>query len=81
MFRRAMIRRLGPAAAEVADRRDLTQAAFGLALELELVEPAEISPRRPDRTVLVESVTRVAFTPTRPGALLAAARARRIAVS
>jgi hypothetical protein len=81
LFPRAMIRRLGPAVADVADRCDLTQSAFGLALELELVEPAEIAPRRPDRTVQVESVTRVAFTPTRPGALLAAAQARRIAVS
>ena len=81
LFPRGMIRRLGPAAADVADRRDLTQAALGLALELELVEPAEITPRRPDGTVQVEPVTRVAFTPTRPGALLAAAAARRIAVS
>ena len=75
-----MIRRLGPAAADGApDRRDLTAAALGLALELDLVEPAVISPRRPDRTVQVEEVTRLAFTPTRPGALLAAARQRRIA--
>lgn len=76
---RAMIRRLGPAAAGATDRRDLTAAALGLALELDLVEPAVISPRRPDRTVQVEAVTRLAFTPTRPGALLAAARQRRIA--
>ena len=81
LFPRMMIQRLGPADADDRpDRRDLTQAALGLALELELVEPAEISPRRRDRTVQVESVTRIAFTPTRPGALLAAARAHRIAV-
>jgi hypothetical protein len=81
LFPRAMIRRLGPAGADGdPDRRDLTAAALGLALEVELVEPAVVSPRRRDRTMQVESVTSLAFTPTRPGALLTAARDRRISV-
>ena len=43
-----MIRRLGPAEADgAAERRDLTQGALGLALELDLAEPVVISPRRP----------------------------------
>ena len=81
LFPRRTIARLGPAGADAdPERRDLTQAALGLALELELVEPATISPRRSDRTVQVESVTRLTFTPSRPGALLAAASARRLPV-
>jgi hypothetical protein len=44
------------------------------------VEPTVISPRHADRTVEVETVTSLAFTPSRPGALLAAARERRITV-
>ena len=81
LFPRAMIRRLGAAPAEDrADRRDLTVGALGLALQLDLVEPLEISPRHRDRTVQVERVTSLTFTPTRPGALLTAAQERRIAV-
>ncbi|MFL6206554.1 MAG: hypothetical protein ACJ739_14535 [Acidimicrobiales bacterium] len=81
LFPRAMISRLGPAAATGhPERTDLTVGALGLALELDLAEPAAISPRRRDRTVQVEQVTAVAFTPTRPGALLAAAAEHRIAV-
>jgi hypothetical protein len=77
-----MIRRLRPAPAEAdAERRDLTAAALGLALELELVEPALISPRQRRGTVQVESVSRLAFTPSRPGALLTAARERRITLA
>jgi hypothetical protein len=78
---RALIRRLGPAEADAgAERRDLTRGALGLALEVELVEPLTITPRRPDGIVQVEPVARLAFTPTRPGALLAEAGARRIPV-
>jgi hypothetical protein len=81
LFPRAMISRLGPAEAEGhPDRRDLTVGALGLALELDTVEPVLMSPRRPDKTVQVEAVTSLAFTPSRPGALLAAARERRITV-
>jgi hypothetical protein len=80
LFPRPLIARLGPAEAGVEGRRDLTQGALGLALELELQEPVPISPRRRDRTTQVEPVARLAFTPSRPGALLAEAGARRIPV-
>jgi hypothetical protein len=81
LFPRRTIRRLGPAPAEVAeDVLDLTQRAFGLALLLELDEPTVVSPRRPGERLHVESVERVLFTPTRPGALLGAAAGRRIPV-
>ena len=80
LFPRSSIRRLGPASTDPGDAVDLTQRALGLALELELVEPTEIAPRRPDRTVQVELVQRLLFAPTRPGALLTEATRRRIAV-
>jgi hypothetical protein len=81
LFPRARIRRLGPAPAGADDgRRDLTQGALGLALELELDEPVEVAPRRRGRTVEVEEVQRLALTPSRPGALLAEAAARRLPV-
>jgi hypothetical protein len=81
LFPRPTIRRLGPAPADTAATAlDLTQRAFGLALELELAEPAVVSPRRPGQAVRVESAERLLFTPTRPGAVLAAAASRRIPV-
>lgn len=80
LFPRQSIRRLGPAPADVAGAKDLTLRSFGLALELDLVEPAEIAPRRPDRRVEVEPVQRALFAPTRPGALLQEAARRRIPV-
>jgi hypothetical protein len=81
LFPRATIRRLGPARADASDAAlDLTQRAFGLVVALELDEPAVVAPRRPGRTLQVESADHLLFTPTRPGALLAAAAARRIPV-
>jgi hypothetical protein len=81
LFPRRLIGRLGPAEAVAGtDRRDLSQGALGLALELELTEPVQLAPRRRDRRVQVEEARRVAFTPSRPGALLAEAAARRIPV-
>jgi hypothetical protein len=80
LFPRTSIRRLGPAPVETSDAVDLTQRALGLALELELVEPTEIAPRRSDRTVQVDTVQHLLFAPTRPGALLNEAARRRIAV-
>lgn len=79
LFPRASIQRLGPATAGDG-ALNLTKRGLGLALELELVEPTEIAPRRPDRTVRVDAVQRLLFAPTRPGALLAEAARRRIAV-
>jgi hypothetical protein len=81
LFPRRSIRHLGPAPVEApTDRRDLTQGALGLALELELSEPLEVAPRRQDRSVKVEPVTRLAFSPSLPGALLTAARDHRLPV-
>ena len=68
--------------AQVLDARalDLTQRAFGLALELELAEPAVVTPRRAGRALDVVSVDRLLVTPTRPGAVLAEAQRRRIPI-
>ncbi|HEX9766210.1 MAG TPA: hypothetical protein VGA36_05570 [Nitriliruptorales bacterium] len=81
LFPRPSIQRLGPARATDHGALDLTRAAPGLALELELTEPAELAPRRRDRTVHVEHAQRVLFTPTRPGAVLTEAVRRGIAVA
>ncbi len=81
LFPRGTIRRLGPAPADAVDlAMDLTRQAVGLVLQLELTEPAVVSPRRADKTVQVESVDRLLFTPTRPGAVLAAAAGHRIPI-
>lgn len=80
LFPRASIRRLGPAPADGGGALDLTQRSLGLALELELVEPTDVAPRRPDGQVQVEKVQQLLFSPTRPGAVVAEAAARRIAV-
>lgn len=80
LFPRARIARLGPAPADGAGARDLTLRALGLALELELLEPLELAPRRPDRVVELEPVERILFAPTRPGAVLHEAARRGIPV-
>ena len=81
LFPRRSIRRLGPAPADPApDTTDLTQGALGLALELELADPVAIAPRHADRTIEVDSVGRLLFTPSRPGAVLGEAAARRLPV-
>lgn len=80
LFPRSSIRRLGPAPADTVGALDLTQRAFGLALELELAEATDITPRSADHSVQVEPVQRLLFAPTRPGALLNEAARRRIAV-
>jgi len=81
LFPRRSIRRLGPAPADGGGALDLTQRALGLALELELVEPTEVAPRRRDGRVETVPAERLLFTPTRPGALLAEAARRRIPVA
>jgi hypothetical protein len=81
LFPRTSIRRLGPAPADAtATALDLTQGALGLALELDLADAVLVAPRRNRRELAVESVDRLLFTPTRPGALLTRAAARRIPV-
>lgn len=80
LFPRTSIRRLGPAPADAEGVLDLTQRAFGLALELELVEEVDVAPRRSDGRVEVVKVQRLLFAPSRPGAVVAEAARRRIAV-
>ena len=80
LFRRQEIERLHPAPADT-DALDLTVRAPGLALELRLREPVPVTvvaagrrggePSRPARLL---------FTPSRPGAVLADAEARRVPV-
>ncbi|HEV7762039.1 MAG TPA: hypothetical protein VGO78_23685, partial [Acidimicrobiales bacterium] len=79
LFRRASVRALGPASAGT-DALDLTCGALGLALEAQLVEETDlptVAPRRGAPSATVEAQA-VLFTPTRPGALLTATRARHI---
>jgi hypothetical protein len=80
LFQRQLIERLGPAAADT-DSLDLTQRAFGLALELVLTEKVpmvRIEARKPGQS---GASARLLFTPTRPGAVLAMARQRHLPVS
>jgi hypothetical protein len=79
LFRRADVGSLGPAEAST-DALDLTCGALGLALEADLVSPASLStvPRRRGGPGATVETKRFLFTPSRPGALLAATRARRI---
>jgi hypothetical protein len=79
LLRRIHVVAFGPATAET-EALDLTRGALGLALEVRLDDATALgvgpTPRGPEvETVEAE---RVLITPTRPGALLAAARARRL---
>lgn len=80
LFPRSRLRRIGPAPADAEGSRDLTQGAFGMALELELGQDLEVAPRRPDGSLELERVDRVMFTPTRPGLVLREAAERRLPV-
>lgn len=79
LLRREQIVRVGPAPADTA-ARDLTRGALGLALELDLVGPVALTTvaERPGAAVENTKADRLLFTPTQPGALLTACRARRI---
>ncbi len=78
LFRRQGIESLGPARAE-SQSLDLTQRAPGLALELVLREEAVLMlSERGNRLGRSATVDRLLFTPTRPGAVLREAAARRI---
>lgn len=81
LFPRRTITRLGPAPADT-DALDLTRGALGLALQLDAVEPVTLTVAGAGRRAAGAAieVDRLLFTPTRPGVLLAEARARRIAV-
>ena len=81
LFRRQVIARLQPAERTAGDALDLTQAAPGLALELVLTEAVPLTLVRPGRREgRPERPTRLRFTPTRPGAVLEEAGARRVRV-
>ena len=78
LFRRQLIEALHPAPADT-DSLDLTQRAPGLALELVLTEKVPLVLMRPGRRAGEPGASaRLIFTPTRPGAVLAEARARRV---
>ena len=83
LFPRRTIANLGPApgGASDGDVVDLTANALGLALQLDLAEPLTVAPRRAGRPLETIAVEHLRFTPTRPGAVLAEAARRRIAVS
>lgn len=86
LFLRQGIARVGPAhddddpAAAAMVTEDLTAGAAGLALELVLREPVELLVRTGRTEAETRAVDRVLFTPSRPAAVLDAARDRRIPV-
>ena len=82
LFPRPTVARLGPAAqgAAAPEVLDLTGAAPGLALQLDLREPLQLAPRRGTRALDVVEVAHLRFAASRPGALLAEAARRRLPV-
>jgi len=80
LFRRDTIDRLGPAPMGTA-ARDLSSGASGLILQIDLSLPAPLLPisGRSGESEPIE-VSSVLFAPSRPGALLAEAQLRKIAV-
>lgn len=78
LFRRKDIASFDLAPADT-DATDLTAKAFGMAIELSTSEPVKLAVvQAGSRAPAMESVSKLLFTPTRPGAVLAEARARRI---
>lgn len=80
MAPRPLIESLGPAPA-ADDMVDLTLGASGLILVLTTSEPLPVTVRQGRDELGTETGTRVAFTPGRPGAVLAEAESRRIPVA
>lgn len=80
LLRRADVRSFGPATADTA-ALDLTRGALGLALEVRLVTPVSLVLVAGGRRGTTEATTAGALlvSPTRPGAVLAEARRRRLA--
>jgi hypothetical protein len=80
LLRRADVRSFGPAPADTA-ALDLTRGALGLALEVRLAPPASVVLASGGRHGVSEATTAAALlvSPTRPGAVLAEARRRRLA--
>ena len=80
LFRRQLVARIGPAPADT-DALDLTSTAPGLGLELVLTEEVPLVRARPgQRLGEAASPSKVLFTPTRPGAVLAEAAQRGLPV-
>jgi hypothetical protein len=78
LFRRQSVEALHPAPAD-SDALDLTQGSPGLALELLLLDRADLTLVKPGtRRGASGRTARLLFTPTRPGAVLEQARERRI---
>ena len=78
LFRRQLVETLRPAPAG-SDSLDLSQRAPGLALELVLKEEVPLMLTRPgNRLGQSAAPRRLLFTPTRPGAVLREAAARRV---
>jgi hypothetical protein len=81
LFKRVDVDRLGPAPADT-DALDLTARSFGLALELVLREPYDLHRIIPGQQLAELGATSVLlFTPTRPGAIVQTASARRLRVT
>lgn len=80
LFPRASIERVGPTPRDDVGL-DLTAGAPGLALQLRFREPVPVAPA-PRRGAIAEpvAVTALSFAPSRPGAVLAEARKRRIPI-
>jgi hypothetical protein len=79
LFPRALVQRLAPAEAGTG-ALDLTGRALGLVLHLTLTEAVTVGVARGRRPAELVGADQVLFTPGRPGALLAEARARRLPV-
>jgi hypothetical protein len=80
LLRRTEVRSFGPAPADTA-ALDLTRDALGLALEVRLASPVSVVLAGAGRRGVSEATTAAALlvAPTRPGAVLAEARRRRLA--
>lgn len=80
LLQRSTVRQIGPAPADTT-AHDLTGGALGLALLIDLAEPVTVEPRRRrGATVRPVETDQLLVTPTRPGAVLREATARRLPV-
>jgi hypothetical protein len=75
---RSLLRSFGPAPADT-DALDLTNGALGLALELQVEEPLTLTVVRGRGQTGSVTTDKLLVTPSRPGAVLAEARQRRLA--
>jgi hypothetical protein len=77
LLRRQDVRSLEPAPADT-EGLDLTRGALGLALEVTLIAPVDLSvvAERPGAPTETTTAASLLFTPTQPGSLLTAYRAR-----